>query len=247
MKLAQLFKKKTHFKDEDFEKMYQEEINRFPPVFHIVGEKRETGFKSYIIFNAVYALVCIFCLYKDLPLMFSKLGIIIAASILLMILFDKENVFGIVALITFSSLLLVAKAPLYLMIFFFLGMVWAAIAFGMQHIAFKKAQNRSAELYKLELEHTIREHRKATNPMAYVDDYELPEIKYCPLCGFSIPEGEETCYHCNPDNAPDKEPPKPAIGKFAAPVTWPVSSSGPGLKKDDASSSGSSDADDVVI
>ena len=243
MKLDQLFQKKTHFEDEQFEKMYQEEINRFPPVFHIVGEKRETGFKFYIIFNAIYALVCILCLYHDLPLMFSKLGIIIVSSILLMILIDKENVFGLVVLLTLASLLLMAKAPIFLMVFFGLGMIWTAVAFGIQHIAFKKAQEKSAELYKLELEHTIMMQKKRNNPMTYVDDYQLPEIKYCPVCGFSIPEGEEVCTHCNPEE--EKEPPKPAIGKYAAPVTWPVSNSGPGLKKDDAPSSG--DADDVVI
>lgn len=240
-----LFKKTTHYEDERFEKMYQEEINRFPPVFHIVGEKREIGFKFYIIFNAIYAMVCILCLYRDLPLMFSKLGIIIVTSIFLMIFIDRENSFGIFALIILSSILLVAKAPMFLFIFFAIGVLWTTIATCSQFIAFKRAQRRSADLYKLELEHELRKYRNHTNAsMNRTPEYELPEIRYCPVCGFSIPEGEEECTNCNAKA--EEEPKRPSLGSMSAPVVWPVSNSGPGLKQDDADVTSSS-ADDVLI
>ena len=185
-------------RDDEFEMIFQRMLSEYPAIFHTTGAKRETGFKFMIIFNAVYILMQIIFHASEPSLILPRIGVLLAAGFLSYICFDREKRLALALVGACASVILLYKGNPFEIVFVALYILWVFICFYINESAFKKAQKKSDEIYRRNFERTIQEHRSSLNPAMYNEEYSLPEIRFCPTCGFSLMEGEEVCSRCNP-------------------------------------------------
>ena len=197
--------KGSDHRDDEFEMIFQRMLSEYPAIFHTTGAKRETGFKFMILFNAVYILMLIIFHASEPSLIFPRLGVLLAAGFFSYICFDREMKLLLAFVGTFASIILLYKGNAVEIGFLVLYIIWNFICYYVNESAFRKAQKKSDEIYRRNFERTIQEHRSSLNPAGYKEDYSLPEIRFCPTCGFSLMEGEEVCSRCNPPGEKSSE------------------------------------------